>query len=334
MFDPDLLRAELLDLQGLGFDLALTGFDALELGDLLRAPPSEEDPDAIPDTPKIATSARGDTWILGDHRLRCGDSTNGEDVRALMNGRRAKLFATDPPYAVGYDGTSHPQSKTNKPLVANKDWSQDYNEATKTEDGRAFYLAFVRTAMEFALDERAAWYCWHASVRQAMLESVWVECGAFAHQQIIWVKSRPVLTYSAYMWQHEPCLFGRIKGNKPRTKTKGADFQTTVWQVPNSEIGSSDHPTSKPVTLFRVPIEAHTLRGELCYEPFSGSGTHIVAAEATGRHCYAMELSPVFTDVGVLRWQTFVGQEATLLETGETFAQVTARRIAEREAAE
>ena len=183
-------------------------------------------------------------------------------------------------------------------------------------------------------EANAAIYVWHASQRQIEVEKAMRDCGILVHQQILWVKNKPVLTHSFYMWQHEPCLFGWIRGNKPRTKTKGMEFQTTVWQVANSEIGSADHPTSKPVTLFRIPIEAHTIRGDVCYEPFSGSGTQIIAAEMTGRRCYAMEISPVFTDVSVLRWQTFVGAEATLQETGETFAQVAERRIAEAQAAE
>jgi DNA modification methylase len=244
-----------------------------------------------------------------------------------MGEKRAKLFSTDPPYAVDYEGGSHPQSKTNNPNVANKDWSADYREASPLEDGKQFYAAFVGIAIEHAITERAAWYCWHASRRQAMLESVWEDAGAFVHQQIIWMKSRPVLTHSAYMWQHEPCLMGWIKGKKPLTRTGNLEFKTTIWEVPNKEIDSADHPTSKPTSLFRVPMEAHTSPKDIVYEPFSGSGTQIIAAEMIQRICFALEISPQFVDVAVQRWQTYTGQEATLEATGETYSQVAEKRL-------
>lgn len=170
----------------------------------------------------------GQLWKIGNHRLLCGDSTNADDVLRLMCGERAILFATDPPYAIGYTGGSHPQSWGNKG-AANKDknWSGQYIEATSADvnnteaAGVKLYRAFIKTALEHAITRNAAWYTWHASRRQMMLESIWNEFGAFVHQQIIWVKSRPVLTYSTYLWQHEPCLFGWIKGEKPKTLRAG-----------------------------------------------------------------------------------------------------------------
>jgi hypothetical protein len=165
----------------------------------------------------------GQLWRLGEHRLLCGDSTRAEDVSRLMNGERAVLFATDPPYAVGYTGGSHPQSWGNKGAAnRNKDWTGDYLEAScadvrdSEDSGIQLYRRFVDMAIKHAITRDAAWYCWHASRRQMMLESVWNEAGAFVHQQIIWVKTRPVLTYSLYLWQHEPCLFGWIRGEKPK----------------------------------------------------------------------------------------------------------------------
>lgn len=243
------------------------------------------------------------------HRLLCGDATNADHVRRLMAGERANLFQTDPPYAVDYDGCNHPQSKSNRPEVRNRDWSETYNETTL---GREFYVGFCRMAIEHAITQDAAWYCWHASKRQVMLESVWEEVGAFHHQQIIWRKSRPVLTYSAYMWAHEPCLMGWLKGNQPRMRKDYAtgEWPRSVWDIPNSEIESDAHPTCKPVRLFTIPIGMHTVPGDLCYEPFSGSGSQLIAGEMNGRRVYGLELSPVFCDVIVARYEAFTGTKA------------------------
>jgi DNA modification methylase len=174
------------------------------------------------------------------------------------------------------------------------------------ESGGELYRGFVNAAIKHAIARDAAWYCWHASRRQMMLESIWNEFGAFAHQQIIWVKSRPVLTYSVYLWQHEPCLFGWIKGEKPKSYRAGVgklagEFPTTVWSVPSSEIETDAHPTSKPCKLFALPMEMHTEPGDICYEPFSGSGSQLVAAQQTGRRCYAMEKSEPFVAVALER---------------------------------
>lgn len=244
-----------------------------------------------------------------------------------MRGERAALFATDPPYAVGYTGGSHPASDANRGNPKrDKNWSRVYQEADNDDDGETLYDGFIKAAIQVAIDERAAWYCWHSSIRAPMVERVWNKYGAFAHQQIIWVKTRAVLTYSLYMWQHEPCLMGWIRGKKPPAKTRGIEFQTTVWAVPNSEIDSKDHPTSKPTKLFQIPLWVHTKPGDLCYEPFSGSGSQIIAAQMERRRCYAMEISPTFVDVDVRRWQNFTGEAATLEGDGRTFEEIEKQR--------
>ncbi|HKN13982.1 MAG TPA: DNA methyltransferase [Candidatus Binatus sp.] len=292
--------------------------------------------DAIPEPPGKPVTKLGDLWLLGKHRLLCGDSTRPESVQRLMGDERAVLFATDPPYAVNYSGGSHPATRANRGKAnKDKDWSKVYREAGSTtfenesggaDEGRSFYLSFCRVAVSHAIAPNAAWYCWHASKRQAMLEAVWNEVGAFVHQQIIWFKSRPVLTYSVYMWAHEPCMFGWIKGQKPEVGRKEeGGYPSTVWQVPNAEIETSEHPTSKPNRLFAIPMELHTSPNDLCYEPFSGSGSQLIAAEQLGRRCYAIELEPRFVDVAVARWEKLTGKKAEL----ESRGRVTARRAKE-----
>ena len=245
-----------------------------------------------------------------------------------MAGERAVLFATDPPYAINYTGGSHPATLANRAIAnRDKDWSAIYRDADVQGIGQEFYESFIGLACAIAIEDNAAWYCWHASTRAAMVEQAWAAHGAFVHQQIIWAKSRPVLTYSLFMWQHEPCHMGWRKPHKPPGQAHAAaDFVSTLWTVANSEAESRDHPTCKPVQLFAVPMQVHTQPGELCYEPFSGSGTQIMAAETLSRRCYAMEIQPVFVDVAVERWQAFTGQTAILDGDGRSFAEVAEAR--------
>jgi DNA modification methylase len=292
-------------LEDLAADAGLvgTGFEDFFEGEPLQQDNPQSLIDNAAELQAKWSTTLGQLWLIGPHRLLCGDSTNGEDVRRLMNGKRAVLFLTDPPYLVGYDGTNHPHKWRDKDDVKrrkNKQWRDKYTDVDSSELGEALYDRFIAIALEHAITEDAAWYCFHASRRQALLESVWNKHGAFVHQQLIWVKDRPILTRSWYLWEHEPCLFGWIKGNKPKRVAK--DYPSTVWHFPTQTPGvSTEHPTQKPIELFAIPMRQHTNRGDLCYEPFAGSGTQIVAAEQLGRACYAMELSPAFAAVALER---------------------------------
>ena len=276
-------------------------------------------PVTIPEPPRNPASRTGDLWILGDHRLLCGDSTSAADVRRLMNGERAILFATDPPYLVDYDGSNHP--------TRNKDWSASYGTTwDDSSQGAELYDGFIAAAVAEAIAEDAAWYCWHASRRQAMLEACWEKAGAFVHQQIIWVKDRGVLTRSHYLWKHEPCFMGWRRPNRP-PKVAEQTLPST-WEMPSfAKDERPDHPTPKPLDAFGIPMRQHVARGGLCYEPFSGSGSQIMAGEANGRRVFAMEISPAYVDVAVERWQAETGRDAILDGDGRTFAQVRAERL-------
>ena len=311
------------------FDLSLVGFSDGEL-DKLLAYVAEDDgeeggaggsvpPVTIPEPPRNPASRTGDLWILGDHRLLCGDSTSHDDVRRLMNGERAILFATDPPYLVDYDGSNHP--------TRNKDWSASYGTTWgDSSQGAELYDAFIAAAVAEAITDDAAWYCWHASRRQAMLEAYWEKVGAFVHQQIIWVKDRGVLTRSHYLWKHEPCFMGWRRPNRPPKVAE--QTLSSTWEMPSfAKDDRPDHPTPKPLDAFGIPMRQHVARGGLCYEPFSGSGSQIMAGEANGRRVFAMEISPAYIDVAVERWQAETGRNAILDGDGRTFAEVRTERL-------
>ena len=306
-WNEELLAAELEALKLDEYDLALTGFSEKELEELLGtgAPMVAPEPqiERADELQQKWKTERGQLWLIGEHRLLCGDSTVEADVTRLMNGKKAVLFATDPPYLVDYDGTNHPHKWTathGRQHPGDKNWSDKYSDVDSPELGEKLYDAFVGLAVRGAITENAAWYCWHASRKQALLEAVWEKHGAFVHQQIIWVKDRPILTRSWYMWQHEPCFFGWRKGKKP--KRVAEDYPPSVWQFPTQAPGeTTDHPTQKPVELFVIRMRQDTDKGDICYEPFSGSGTQLVAAQILGRMCYAMELSPPFVAVALER---------------------------------
>jgi DNA modification methylase len=330
-WDELLLSAELQDLLADDYDLSLVGFSDGELDKLLAFNPEDEGEDSgggsvppvtIPEPPRNPASRSGDLWILGDHRLLCGDSTSHDDVRRLMNGERAVLFSTDPPYLVDYDGSNHP--------TRNKDWSQSYGVTwDDSSQGAELYDGFIAAAVAEAITEDAAWYCWHASRRQAMLEACWEKAGAFVHQQIIWVKDRGVLTRSHYLWKHEPCFMGWRRPNRPPKVAE--ETLPSTWEMPSfARDERPDHPTPKPLDAFGIPMRQHVARGGLCYEPFSGSGSQIMAGEANGRRVFAMEISPAYVDVAVERWQADTGRDAILDGDGRIFEQVRTERLGDK----
>jgi DNA modification methylase len=238
----------------------------------------------------------------------------------LMDGKRAALLSTDPPYCVNYTGNDRP-IHDGKP--SGKDWTHVYREIDIADLG--VFLDGVFKAVLPHLQEGTAIYVWHAHVQQPTIAAAFERHGLLLHQVLVWVKPSAVFGHSYYRWRHEPCAFGWVQGSKPR---HGVGQLDTVWEADwdGKARFSTFHPTSKPTKLFEIPIEQHTPPGAICLEPFSGSGSQIIAAEKLRRRCFAMELQPAFVDGTIDRWQVATGKQATLDGDGRTFAEILAER--------
>jgi DNA modification methylase len=316
-WDVDLLRGEFEDLQGLGFDLSLTGFGDDELASIMNVGRiGLTDPDDVPEPPAVPVTRSGDVWLLGRHRLLCGDSTNPADVERALDGVAPHLMVTDPPYGVSYDPS----------------WRVDAGLA----DGAT--LARGKVLNDDRADWREAWalfpgdvaYVWHGALHAAAVAESLEAAGFAVRSQIIWDKTRLVIGRGDYHWQHEPCLYAVRSGK--RGHWNGGRNQTTVWPIPHRK-SASGHGTEKPVECMKRPIENNSSPGQAVYEPFSGSGTTVIAAEMTGRVCHAIELNPAYVDVAVKRLQDFTAEAAILEGSGQSFADVGRERAAEVEPA-
>ena len=320
-WDTELLARLLSDLNDVpDLDLTLSGFSDDELQKQLKSLEAREKRErietfdveqAMEEASRTAPVAKqGDLWLLGEHRLLVGNSTDSADVGRLFGDQQACLLATDPPYLVSYDGGHHPASKGNQGK-SNRD--KNWDEYVDPEVSVEFYAKFLSLGLEH-LKPNSAVYQWHAHRRQMLVEQAWIQCGLLVHQQLIWQKSRGVLTHSHYLWSHEPTFYGWVEGQPPSKKPPSN--VRTVWELDQQGSSMNIHPTQKPLELFLRPIEYHTEYGDIVYEPFLGSGTQLVAAEKLGRVCYAMEREPAYVDVAVRRWESFTGESATKEEGG------------------
>jgi DNA modification methylase len=315
-WDLELLQSEMSELVG-QLDVALTGFEQAEIEQFLKPPPLT-DQDETPEEPETPVSKLGDLWILGKHRLLCGDSTDAGSVKRLMGDEKAGLMATDPPYGIDYDSAEIHEHGVSKTAIA--------NDKRKDEELQAFLEKVFYTAKS-ALLPNAAWYLWHAMLTQGFFAAAAADVKL--HRQIIWVKPVLVFGRGQYHWKHELCFFGWVKGKQPPNYAE--PNQTTVWEVggvTQAERDKFGHSTPKPVELFRRPIMKHLKADEVCYDPFSGTGPQFIAAEMTGRRCMGLELDPKFVDVIVTRWERFTGAKATLDGDGRTFDAIKAERAA------
>jgi DNA modification methylase len=348
-WNEDLLAQELADLKLDGFDLGVIGFDDTDLNAILSGLGNFEgltDPDVVPEAPVIPISNPGDVWLLGKHRIICGSSTDADTVKKLLKNANPHLMVTDPPYGVEY----------------NADWrNHAFNSNGSDIGGRAI----GKVLNDDTADWREAWalfpgdvaYVWHGSSRTATVLESLASCLFEVRSLIIWAKSQLVIGRGHYHPQHEPCWYAVKKGKtghwqgsrKQTTLWRNIDDiirpgeeifarrmdaetihaisgdETTVWNIPNPMKSETGHSTQKPVECMLRPIRNNSVVNDSIYEPFSGSGTTIIAAEISRRSCYAVELNPPYVDMAVIRWQNFTGQQATLEATGQTYNELLAQ---------
>ncbi len=307
-WDTEMLKVEFADLQELGFDIELTGFDLDEIKELL-APVGTEgltDPDDAPPLPETPRTVPGDIWVMGKHRLLCGDSTSMDDLAKLCEGHLVDMWLTDPPYNVAYEGKT-------------KDALKIKNDEMGDDQFRQF-LRDAYTAADTVMKPGAVFYIWHADSEGYNFRGAAQDAGWKVRQCLIWKKSSMVMGRQDYHWKHEPCLYGWKEG---AGHLWAADRkQTTILEF-EKPTRNGEHPTMKPVALFEYQLLNNTKGGDQVLDSFGGSGTTLIAAEKNGRVARIMELDPKYCDVIVKRWQDFTGKIATHAETGEPFAEVT-----------
>jgi DNA modification methylase len=327
-WDAEMLRLELGDLQALGFDLSLTGFDEVQLGTFLADKPEGlTDPDDAPPAPEHPTSVAGDLWILGQHRLLCGDSTVVTDVERAMGELKADCLFTDPPYGVSYrDRGPGADSKRAERVGPKSRFAPIAGDELRGDDLEEFLTSAFASAV-IACKEGAPWYIWHGALTATPFQAAIEANGRNLSAQIIWAKNQMAGGFGDYRAKHEPCFY--CSGGKAAWYA-GRD-QHTLWTIDKDR--NYAHPTQKPTALAERAIINSTKPGDVILDLFAGSGSTIIAAEMTGRTCHAIELSPQYVDVAAKRWQDFTGKQATLDADGRTFADVSAHRRPEQAAA-
>ncbi len=337
----DLLPIELGELQAANYDLGLLGFDAEELAKLLDPGVQEGlcDPDDVPEPPDEAITQPGDLWILGDHRLLCGDSGNPEHVDRLLNGAPIHLVSTDPPYNVrveprsnnaiaaglsSFPGTKHHQKfdvqrhpekakATHRKLRA-KDRPLE-NDFVSDEEFDRMLQAWFGNMARVLLPGHAA-YIWGGYANCANYPPVLKAAGLYFSQAIIWVKEHPVLTRKDFMGNHEWCFYSWKEGAAHRFF--GPNNVPDVWSVKKISSQRTCHLTQKPAELGIRTMQYSSLAGENVLDLFGGSGSTLIAAQQTGRRAFLMELDPQYADIIADRFQRFTGVPAVLERTGES----------------
>jgi len=299
-WDNNLLMIELQELNSEDYDLSVLGFDQDELDALLN--PIEPtvgltDEDAVPDVPEEPKTKPGDVYILGNHRLMCGDSCSITDMEKLCNDRKVDMWLTDPPYNVAYEG------KTKDALTIQND--------SMSNDGFRQFLRDAYVTADTVMKPGTVFYIWHADSEGYNFRGAAFDAGWKVRQCLIWKKSTMVMGRQDYHWKHEPCLYGWKEGAGHLWATDRK--QTTILEF-DKPSRNGEHPTMKPVALFEYQMLNNTKGGDIILDSFGGSGTTLLAAEKNGRIAYVMELDPKYCDVIVKRWEDFTGKKAVLSE--------------------
>lgn len=283
-WDEELLRVEIEALQAESFDVGLTGFDESEIADLFEtnSKVKDDDFDVDAELEKPPVTKSGDLWLLGNHRLLCGDSTKEETYTLLMDGKKANLVVTDPPYNVNYEGSAGKIKNDNM------------------ENGRFYqFLLDAFICMEKVMENDASIYVFHADTEGLNFRKAFADAGFYLSGTCIWKKQSLVLGRSPYQWQHEPVLFGWKKKGKHQWYT--GRKESTIWEFDKPK-KNGDHPTMKPVPLIAYPIKNSSMSNCIVLDPFGGSGSTLIACEQTDRVCHTIELDEKFCDVIVKRY--------------------------------
>ena len=306
-WDAEMLKVELTDLAGAGFDMGLIGFSEDELTKLSGSKTEGlTDPDEAPAVPEVPVSKPGDLWILGDHRVFCGDSTVMTDVEKLMGGQLADMAVTDPPYNVDYGNSA-------KDKMRGKD-RRILNDAL----GEGFYQFLYDTCVNLLMVTKGACYICMSSSELHTLQKAFTDAGGKWSTFIIWAKNTFTLGRADYQRQYEPILYGWPEGSQRHWC--GDRDQGDVWHIKKPQKNDL-HPTMKPVELVERAIRNSSRPGNVVLDPFGGSGTTLIAAEKSGRQARLIELDPKYVDVIVRRWQDWTGQQATREVDGVAFDQ-------------
>ena len=302
-WDEELLKIELEELEELDFNLDdlsidFSDFD-LDVGeDIKEIEPEEVE---IPEVPEEPKAKLGDIYQLGNHRLMCGDSTKEEDVSKLMNGVKADMVFTDPPYNVDYSNAKRPKaSKTDLGKIKND---------TMSEDDFIYFLGEIYKRLDENTKDNSSFYIWYASKETIPFYSALLETNIILNQQIIWKKPM-LLGRGKYQWAHEPCIFA-IKGSPYFTEDR---TKTTVWDFGGYDKSKNVHPTQKPLFLPTEAINNSSKKDDIVLDLFGGSGSTLIACEQLNRKCYTMELDPHYIDVIIKRWEDYTGNKAVKLE--------------------
>jgi DNA modification methylase len=312
-WDEDLLGLELLDLKGIGVDLDLTGFNLDEIDELLARAEANDgltDPDAVPEVPENPVSLPGDVWLLGEHRLLCGDATTPGAYERVLADRYANMVFTDPPFNVNYSQPSKQRGRAGR-KIANDNLGLAFGD---------FLAEACRSLIQVT---RGAIYICMSSSEIDTLKREFTGAGGHWSTFIIWAKNNFTLGRSDYQRQYEPILYGWPQSG--HHYWCGARDQGDVWYV-NKPVANDLHPTQKPVELMERAITNSSTVHDTVLDAFGGSGSTLIACEKTGRQARLIELDRKYVDTAVIRWQQFTGRQATLENGGRTFHEVVAER--------